>query len=187
MDRTITIYEHQVVRVGKGEKCISDSEFETLQAYYGEQGVPYFTLLNRAVKFCEYVGVLQVGTLTIEVLPKADKQNDEDPWRHLLIDILNTVHSFNAHAPSSSNLSLKPNSILDFYFSLYVKELNYLLHRGLSKQYREIEGNLKALKGNLRFSKHLQHNLIHKERFYVKHTIYDKEHKLHYILRFYAR
>lgn len=176
----ITVYEHQSLKLG--DNGLTESLLASLQQFYGEKGVPYYSLIHKGVKFGEYVGVIQIGNRTIEVLPKADKNNEKNDWRRVLIGMLHAVGIFDIHAPSSSSLHLKANSILDLYFELFVKELEYLLRRGLIKKYRKTEGNTKALKGSLQFSKHIKENLIHKERFYVRHTTFDREHQLHQIL-----
>ncbi len=178
----ITIFEHGSLRTDRGDKRLTDAQLRALQLYYGENGVPYYSLIHNGVKFCEYVGVIQIGKTTIEILPKADKKNDISSWREVLIGMLQTVGVFNIHAPSSSNLQLKSNSILDLYFELFVIELEYLLYRGLVKKYRKVEGNATSLKGSIQFAKHLNKNLVHQERFYVRYTSYDKEHLLHAIL-----
>jgi 5-methylcytosine-specific restriction enzyme subunit McrC len=184
----ITVFEHQAIRVNQiidGVK-FDEPKLKALQKYYGEKGVPYFSLIHNGVKFNEFVGVIQVDNTVIEVLPKADNRfagsDEKNHWRDILIDMIFAVGVFDIHAPSSSSLKIKSNSILDLYFELFINETEYLLHSGLVKQYRKREGNVTALKGNLKFAQHIQQNLTHQERFYVSHTTYDYEHKMHIIL-----
>ncbi len=178
----ITVYEHESLRTDKGDKLLPEDALISLQKFYGENGVPYFSLIHKGVKFNEFVGVIQVGNYTIEVLPKTDSNNSENEWRSMLLNMLKTVGIFDIHAPSNSNLNLKSNSILDLYFSIFVNEVEQLFHKGLIKKYHKIEDNQTALKGSIQFPKHIQQNLIHKERFFVRYTVYDFDHPLNSIL-----
>ena len=187
--KLIRVFEHQAIKLGDEVEGVTfdKSSLKPLKDYYGEKGVPYYSLTNNGVKFNKFVGVIQVGNTVIEVLPKADKTTDGDTeakkyWQELLVKMLSAVGLFDIQSTSDSSLKLKSNSILDLYFSLFIKEVEYLLHSGLAKQYRKKEGNVTALKGSIQFAKHIQQNLTHQERFYVRHTTYDVEHKLHFIL-----
>ncbi|MDF1696616.1 MAG: restriction endonuclease, partial [Saprospiraceae bacterium] len=40
-----------------------------------------------------------------------------------------------------------------------------------------------ALKGKLEFARHISKNVIHKERFYTSHQVYDQNHLIHQILK----
>ena len=177
---TITVFEHESLRLSDDK--LSQGQLESLQAFYGEKGVPYFSLIHKGIKFNSFVGVLQVGATIIEVLPKADGIDSDAGWREALIGMMRSVGIFNIQAPSRSSLQVKTNSILDLYFELFINQVEYLLHSGLVKKYRKVEGNKNALKGRIKFSKHISKNVVHKERFYVCHTTYDNHHQLHSIL-----
>ncbi len=178
-DNRITVFEHDKLFFNlknDKEKQLHDA----LELYHGNY-TPFFKLIRNGVQFNENVGVIQIGKITIEVLPKVDKSGEEK-WRNLLIGMIKTVWGFDVKSTGCSSLKLKSNSMLELYFELFISEVEYLLHRGLIKRYRKNEGNQTSLKGALQFSKHISQNLVHKERFYVKYTQYSNEHTIHEIL-----
>lgn len=179
----ISLFEHQSLKVGQHYNgvCFTERHRRRLEQFYGN-GLPYYSLLHKGVRFGAYVGVLQVGELTIEILPKADQYGEPHKWRSILIGMLHATRFLKVKAPSSARLALRSNSILHLYIELFVTEIEELIRRGLIRQYRKTEGNQLALKGQLHFAKHIQHNLIHQERFYVKHYHYDKQHLIHQLL-----
>ena len=177
------IFEHEALIVDERYDGVvfTAKHHALLERFFKEKSFPYYRLIRNGARFCEYVGVLQIGKMVIEVLPKADDK-DESHWRGMLVNMLRAVGAFDIHAPSSSDLHIKSNSILDLYIELFIDETEDLVHRGLIKKYRKTESNNTALKGSLVFSKHIRQNFIHQERFYVRHTIYDQHHALNQIL-----
>jgi len=177
-------FEHEPLKL---DDPINKDQLKALQSFYGKgKDFPYYSLINNGIKFNSYVGVLQVGNLIIEVLPKTDKdstdENSQDKWQKILIGMLKAVGHLNLRTPSSSQLKLKANSILELYFEVFISEVEYLIRTGMLRKYRKTESNQYALKGRLIFSKQIQKNLVHQERFFTRNTIYDREHIWHIIL-----
>ncbi len=156
--------------------------YESLVDHFGERKVPYYSLIRNGIQFNQYVGVLQVGATTIEVLPKIDRVAEGPDWQRILIDMLRKVIGLDLKATENAALRLKPNSILDLYMEMLLDEVAYIMRLGLVKSYRKTEGNRTALKGKLLFAQNIRQNLVHAERFYVQHSIYDRENQFNCIL-----
>ncbi|MDD2230735.1 MAG: restriction endonuclease [Candidatus Cloacimonetes bacterium] len=182
--KKISVYEYDKLKLGSVYNGVkfTESLLDDLERFHASSKIPYFRLIRGGVEFCEYVGVIQVGSIQIEVLPKLDKLNSElSVWRDLLIGMLREVGMFRVTAPSTGMLTLKPNSILELYFDIFITELEYLIRTGLVKQYRKETRNQTSLKGSIDFPGHLTKNLVHKERFYTKTSLYDYDHIWHSI------
>jgi 5-methylcytosine-specific restriction enzyme subunit McrC len=182
LSRYIQVYEHQALRVDdrlcdtrSGEPVLfTEEDHKALERYHGS-GTPYYSLIHRGVKFNEYVGVLQMAHLTIEVLPKADNGIDsKNIWQQFLITMLRTAGIF-PETTGTASLKLRSDSILELYLQLFLQEVRYLVQTGLIRKYRKAEGNTTSLKGSIQFAQNTRHNSIHAERFYVRHTVYDHD------------
>jgi 5-methylcytosine-specific restriction enzyme subunit McrC len=89
-----------------------------------------------------------------------------------------------ASSVGAANVKRQHLNLLEVYFELYLTEIETLIHRGLVKKYRKNTGNVKALKGKLEFAGNIRYNLVHKERFYTTHQVYDHDHLLHQTLAY---
>ena len=188
MINSITVFEHQSLKVGQ---TISGVEFKPshlkllakFRGNYEDERFNYYSLIHDGVKFKHYVGVLNLGGLQIEVLPKTDNSSDNEAiWKKHLIKMLSKVYKLQAHAPTDAQQQLKNSSILDVFLQRFLDEVDRLLRRGLIKTYRKETDNRNSLKGKIAWGKHLTKNVVHQERFYVTYTTYDYNHIMNRVL-----
>ncbi|MDO4729537.1 MAG: restriction endonuclease, partial [Bacteroidota bacterium] len=181
----IQVFEHQVIKYGEGN--FQKSHFDSLVKFNELHSNKYFTIVHRGIKFGSYVGVIQIGNLTIEILPKIDtcknltSQEEKNLWRNVLLRMLKITNRI-PDSISEAHLEKLNNSILELYFEIYLSEIECIINRGLIKRYRSHQSNQTALRGKILFSKNISKNLVHKEKFFCEHQIYDKNHLIHQIL-----
>lgn len=182
-NKTIQVFEHQQLIIDN--QYFNKKHWEALGWYNSMHNGDFFSLLPKGVRFNHYVGVIQVGNLTIEILPKIGKvsgESDKSLWQKVLIDMLRECHWMQVYAHEKASLRFKPNSILEAYFEIFINECEKLIRQGLVKKYRAIVHNSTTLKGKLLFSHQVQQNSVHKERFYTSHQIFDRENIFNQIL-----
>lgn len=183
-DKSIQIFEHSFLPIaGKFEQ----RHFVALSKLNALHNDEYFDIRHNGIKFKQYVGVVQVDGLTIEILPKIDRYENESKenkqkWQKVLIEMLRVARRLKVQKVEEAHVKKQNIHLLDIYFEWFLNEVHLLIHQGLIKQYYKETSNVKALKGKIEFAGHLSKNLVHKERFYTTHQVYDKDHLLHQIL-----
>lgn len=182
---SIQVFEHSFLPIG--EKSFDKRHFVALSKLNALHEYQYFDLKHNGVVFKQFVGVIQVDNLTIEILPKIDRYESDDKdtkskWRNVLLKMLRVTQKLKIQQVGQANVSRQSIHLLDIYFDWFLIEVQLLIHQGLIKQYHKETGNVKALKGKLEFAGHINKNLVHKERFYTTHQVYDRDHLIHQIL-----
>lgn len=181
----LQVFEHQTLKVDESS-LFKMVHFNALENYGYKTKEKFFSVGNKRIKFNNYVGVIQVKNLTIEILPKADDQGEEkaskDKWHNALIIMLKECKLIKLNTISNAKLKLKSASILDLYYDLFLSETEIVFKQGLRKNYRPIEENLNKVKGKILFTNHIRKNALHKEKFFVEHKIFDANNKLNQIL-----
>ncbi len=185
MGNRIQVFEHTSLSVK--EAGFKDAYFRALVSYNERHGNRFFAVGLNRIHFRNYVGVIQVGNLTIEVLPKADRDpasiKAKDKWQKALIDMLRQAGFIRVETMSDAHLRLHSSSLLDIFFESFLTEVDELVHHGLVRKYRQTCGNLYALKGRILFPQQISRNLVHRECFFTAHVLYDRDNPFNQILR----
>lgn len=181
----IKVFEFE--RLSVDQKGFTTSHFDALVRFNEKNKNKYFTVVHKGIKFSNYVGVIQVGSLTLEILPKADRETSPDDnlkskWHTVLVEMLKTCRLLNLESLTDASLMTSKTNLLDIYLNLFLNECEKLMREGLIKKYRHETKNVTALKGAMQFSGQIKYNLIHKERFYTKHQTYDFNNIINQIL-----
>lgn len=189
----LVVFEHDRLTVGQtyeyaegGDLVFTAKHFDALARFASRLGWKPYTLGHRSIRFGGFVGTLCVGRLLIEILPKADRDawDTDDPvhWQEALALMLSVARKSRLEHASLAPLRTHRGTLLELYVERYLQCVEQLLHHGLARRYRRVEGNQTTFKGRLRVASHIRDNLVHAERFFVEYTTYDQEHLANEVL-----
>ncbi|MDA7971772.1 MAG: McrC family protein [Gammaproteobacteria bacterium] len=193
MPRTITLREYESLGVhgGEGKQKISERALKEIRAYVQDNPDPesnwVMRVTSRTVTAKNYVGVIQTrdGT-TIEILPKVDLDGGEDTDRErdIFLKMLRHYRDGPCRNLNDADIrAIKNFPILEAFIAMFLKDMRELTRRGLACAYGEVEENRHYLKGKLMMAQHLRHNLVHRERFYVRYEIFSPNRPVNRLLK----
>lgn len=184
MNSTIRVFEHEKVFISER---FTREHYNSLIAFGEEHGFKYFNMGRDSVKFRSYTGIIQIGSLIIEILPKTYKDRDiescGDRCYDMLIIMLQRSGMLSINHSLRADQNLKKLTLLELYFRQFLKEAETLIYHGLKKQYKKEEKNRKTLTGKLLLSEQIRRNYVHKERFYTSAESYDRDNIYNRILK----
>jgi 5-methylcytosine-specific restriction enzyme subunit McrC len=187
MNNILQVYEYEKIPVNFTRDGVKFEErhFNRIALWGEKYGAQFFSLGYRSIVFKNYVGVIRVADLTIEILPKIDKSVDASAskWKDFLVDMLIYCGRLKLSETTRAQLSQRKHSLFEIYIYYYLDEIDKIVRDGLVKKYRQSEGNERTLKGKLHFTKQIAANSLHMERFYVSHSTYDYDNNYNRILK----
>lgn len=181
--RSLVIFEHETLRIGSS---LTSREFRSLARYHDTVCDAYYDIGYGCVKFNQFVGIICVDELSIEVLPKIDRSGFDSGaslWRTALLEMLTVAGYIRADILSDAPQSIGKTPLFDILALQFAKAVESLVREGLIRKYRREQGNVSALKGKLIFAEQVRRNLTRPELWYTDHSVYDRKHALNGILR----
>jgi len=191
MAEVISCIEHQTLPVVEkrqtGEIALDKQHAETLSKLKSMPSAA-FTWGHNSIKLAQYCGVVQLGDLTLEVLPKIyGKENDKGSSRAALIRMLRKAGLIKLQRLGDAGINLQRHTLLDVFILDFCTQLNTQLIQGKLRQYISIEENLPVLRGKLLANQQMRHNLAHRERLFCQYDELSEDIFINQVIKFTLR
>lgn len=130
----------------------------------------------------QYVGAVQIGSLTVEVLPKVEGI-DGTTMRRNLVAMLSVAYGLQVSVGEAASVATQRFGLLEFLVRLFANRLFAELHRGLVRRYEAREENLSVLRGRILIGEQIRRNQAVPERFYCGFEEFTEDNPLNRILK----
>lgn len=175
--QSIRVLEYE--RIARSRLGPFAARLQALDERHGAtHGEPIFDWSYRTeIRARNFVGVLQVGGLTIEVLPKIDRTDaaedapgdgalDPCSAQRNLLYMLSVAGHLPSRQRETSDLRTPRGPLLDAFVGAFAKGLLEELRLGLHHRYVVTEENRRYFRGKLLLAQQLRVNAFHRERCY---------------------
>lgn len=170
------------------------SRLETFDASFAKKndGRTIFDWSRRdCVRAQNYVGVVKVPGLVVEILPKVDtdsvnaysNQGQQQMAQQNLLYMLAFARQIPIEERGLADLELKHMTLMDSLIKLFVEKLFSEFRMGIDHAYATREENSLFVRGKLLFSGHLRRNLIRKDRSFIRHDKFISDTWINRILK----
>ena len=175
--KIIHVFEHQKLPIGGDFKL---RHWQALAKRNEKEKIKFLELQHNGIKLKQFVGVIQVADLTIEILPKidstmADHTKEEDRWQKVLIEMYRHTRSVKLSTDQRAWLAREKGDLLTIYIRLFLNDVEKLVREGMIKGYQCKKLNAQALRGAIDFPRHIEKNLASPGNIYVESTVYSKD------------
>ncbi len=133
------------------------------------------------VRARNWVGVVQIPGLQIEILPKTDAEQGQ-ARRNLLL-MMSVCRRLPIRERDIATLLLEKRPILEALIAVFSGRLLNELRRGLDQEYVRREENTGFVRGKIVLPVHLRRNLAHSERVYVAYDEFLADTPVNHILK----
>ncbi len=182
---TISTFEHKVLPVrdsGGPDTLTPDQAKELARLEHAFPGGS-ISLGYRSVRFSQYCGVFNLGSDTIEVLPKIAGKSSPDMCRRILLRMLYTAKKVKTPPVSTASVSLQKNHLLDVFILHFCEELFRQLREGALLRYVSRSDNLPVLRGKLLIEQQLKLNSAHKERLFCEFSEFVEDNEFNQYIK----
>ena len=190
MTEVLTVVEHEAVPVvrsrANGQKELGRKHADLLEKLEKKLPAKAWSWGNGEIKFASHCGVISLGDLSIEILPKIYGVEAEDlgSSKNALIRMLSKARRLKLHEAGPAEIFPQKRNLLDIFILHFCHQLRTQLMRGMIRKYVNRKENLNVLRGKLIIGQQFKRNLVHQERLFCRYDELSADNAYNQILKY---
>jgi 5-methylcytosine-specific restriction enzyme subunit McrC len=184
----ITLFEYESVPYSDPRLSPYSNHFDLIDKLNQSNG-ELLTLHRNRLQAKQYVGLIQVMDLSIEILPKmyrdglTEAGQVEHAQRNLLY-LLHYCYDIPIYESEIAHMQSRKANWFEILTFMFTRTLQDIFKKGAQKQYISVEENLPYFKGKCLIQKHIAVNSFKKHLFYVNYDEFSLDILLNQVLKF---
>ena len=190
MAEVLTVVEHEAIPVVHSRtskrKELGQKHASLLEKLEKKFPAKAWSWGNKEIKFASHCGVISLGDLSIEILPKiyGVEAEDRGSSRNTLIRMLSKARRLKLHEVGPAGISPQKRNLLDIFILHFCERLRIQLTRGMIRKYIKREKNLNVLRGKLIIAQQFKRNFVHKEKLFCRYDELSADNAYNKILKY---
>ena len=190
MAEVLTVFEHETIPVVQSRRTkhkeLGRRHADALEKLEKKLPSKAWSWGNREIKFGNFCGVISLGNLSIEILPKiyGPEADIVGSSRNVLIRMLAKALRLKLHKAGPAGITLQKRNLLDVFILYFCEQLHAQLTQGMIRKYVKRERNLNVLRGRLLTERQFKLNLAHRERLFCRYDELSEDNAYNRILKF---
>ena len=176
---TISLFEHEKSLISGWN--ISAAQLQKLIIFSEQHQERYFAVTRAYFIPKNYIGRVQIGDISLEILPKTDKNKALNPANGLL-QLLFYTQTLPQILAKKGKGEANLGELWELYVSLLAREVSRLGKKGLLKQYEQATENQPRWANNILWSKQINTNLTRPAYFYAARWELNPQHLYNQII-----
>lgn len=186
----LSVLEHQKIYIGKSrnisKRQISFSDADAIRVIdINNKGI--FKWGNRYIVPQQWVGVISLPGLSLEILPKISDSYDERFIKETLLMMFKVAHDIPTKKNIKAKVNFTKNGLVEILISNYLNQIEFYIREGLLYSYCKVTKNLTVVKGNIDFAKQINKNILNPTRFICKYSKLDIDNNVNRIIKYTMR
>jgi 5-methylcytosine-specific restriction enzyme subunit McrC len=172
----LTVSEYETIKIGnefsKENKTITKYQANFIDKWEKQHRKTVFKWGYNKIIPQQWVGILGVPGLQIEILPKIKIQGEKNIRRNLLY-MLSIAMKVPFRVNDVGNFQTGKISFLECYIQVFIDKLIWAIKKGIIHNYVQTENNENFIRGKLVITKQLQKNIFNKTKFFIRYDEYS--------------
>lgn len=187
---TISVFEHQPISLVDEDVPLRHIHLRQLERLNRQVGVELVRLGYKQLRATSYVGVIRLGGVTLQILPKVDVAGRDDGKNPdsvnsavaNLLWMLVYAGELPVREGEVANLLQRQADLFEILVRIFCERLAEQMERGLHRTYQRQESTLPVLKGRWLLGRQLREQPLVRDKFLVTYDEFTLDNPLNRIL-----